>query len=130
MPGTPTLVEIDSGRSVLQLLSRDVARASASVFLLAPPDAYPLLSPALRRPLAAGVRLALFATGPVDLGFVPVESTAVNGAAWPGTPVLMIVDDRAALVAARDGAEARGHWSTAPAFVAAARLAFERLTRA
>jgi hypothetical protein len=40
------------------------------------------------------------------------------------------VDDRAALVAARDGAEARGHWSTAPSFVAAARLAFERLTRA
>jgi sugar-specific transcriptional regulator TrmB len=130
VPGTPTLVEIDSGRSVLQLLSRDVARASASVFLLAPPDAYPLLTPALRRPLAAGTRLALFATGPVDLGFVPVESTTVDGAAWPGTPVLMIVDDRAALVAARDGADARGHWSTAPTFVAAARLAFERLTRA
>jgi HTH-type transcriptional regulator, sugar sensing transcriptional regulator len=129
VPGTPTLVEIDSGRSILQLLSRDVARASASVCLLAPPDAYPLLAPALRRPLAAGAQLTLFATGPVDLGFVPVESAAVDGVAWPGTPVLMIVDDRAALVAARDGADARGHWSTAPAFVAAARLAFERLTR-
>jgi sugar-specific transcriptional regulator TrmB len=130
VPGTPTLVEIDSGRSILQLLSRDVARASASVSLLAPPDAYPLLAPALRRPLAAGARLTLFATGPVDLGFVPVESAPVDGSAWPGTPVLMIVDDRAALVAARDGADARGHWSTAPAFVATARLAFERLTRA
>jgi len=50
------------------------------------PDAYPLLTPALRRPLAAGARLALFATGPVDLGFVSVESTTVDGAGWPGTP--------------------------------------------
>jgi sugar-specific transcriptional regulator TrmB len=128
VPGTPTLVEIDSGRSILQLLSRDVARATASLSLLAPPDAYPLIAPALRRPFAAGVRLGLFATGPVDLGFVPVQAVTVVEADWPGTPVLLIVDDRAALVAARDGAEARGHWSTAPAFVAAARLALERLT--
>ena len=130
VPGTPTLVEIDSGRSILQLLSRDVARATVSLSLLAPPDAYPLIAPALRRPLASGVRMALFATGPVDLGFVPVQVATAEGAGWPGMPVLLIVDDRAALVAARDGGEARGHWSTAPAFVAAARLAFERLTRA
>lgn len=130
VPGTPTLVEIDSGRSILQLLSRDIARASASVSLLAPPDAYPLIGPALRRPLASGARLALFATGPVDLGFIPVKQAAVDDAGWPGMPVILIVDDRAALVAARDGVEARGHWSTAPAFVAAARLAFERLTGA
>lgn len=130
VPGTPTLVEIDSGRSVLQLLSRDIARSSSSVALLAPPDAYPLIAPALRRPFAAGTRLELFATGPVDLGFVPVQVASVDAAGWPGTPVLLIVDHRAALIAARDGAEARGHWSTAPGFVAAARLAFERLTRA
>ena len=130
VPGTPTLVEIDSGRSILQLLSRDVARATVSLSLLAPPDAYPLLAPALRRPLASGVRMALFATGPVDLGFVPVQVATADGAGWPGMPVLLIVDDRAALVAARDGGDVRGHWSTAPAFVAAARLAFERLTRA
>ena len=130
VPGTPTLVEIDSGRSILQLLSRDVARATVSLSLLAPPDAYPLIAPALRRPLASGVRMALFATGPVDLGFVPVLVATAEGAGWPGMPVLLIVDDRAALVAARDGGDARGHWSTAPAFVAAARLAFERLTRA
>jgi hypothetical protein len=43
-------------------------------------------------------------------------------------PVILVVDDRAALVAARDAGDARGHWSTAPAFVAAARLALERLT--
>ncbi len=130
VPGTPTLVEIDSGRSILQLLSRDVARATVSLSLLAPPDAYPLIAPALRRPFASGVRMALFATGPVDLGFVPVQVATADGAGWPGMPVLLIVDDRAALVAARDGGDARGHWSTAPAFVAAARLAFERLTRA
>ena len=129
VPGTPTLVEIDSGRSILQLLSRDVARATVSLSLLAPPDAYPLIAPALRRPLASGVRMALFATGPVDLGFVPVQVATADGGGWPGMPVLLIVDDRAALVAARDGGDARGHWSTAPAFVAAARLAFERLTR-
>jgi sugar-specific transcriptional regulator TrmB len=130
VPGTPTLVEIDSGRSILQLLSRDVARATDSLSLLAPPDAYPLIAPALRRPFAAGVRMALFATGPVDLGFVPVEVVTADVDGWPGMPVLLIVDDRAALVAARDGGDASGHWSTAPAFVAAARLAFERLTRA
>ena len=130
VPGTPTLVEIDSGRSILQLLSRDVARATDSLSLLAPPDAYPLIAPALRRPFAAGVRMALFATGSVDLGFVPVGVVTADVGGWPGMPVLLIVDDRAALVAARDGGDASGHWSTAPAFVAAARLAFERLTRA
>jgi sugar-specific transcriptional regulator TrmB len=129
IPGTPTLVEVDSGRSVLQLLSHDIARATVSVSLLAPPDAYPLISPALRRPLAAGARLVLFSTGPVDLGFVPVQVAAPHAEAWPGMPVILVVDDRAALVAARDGGDARGHWSTAPAFVAAARLALERMTR-
>jgi sugar-specific transcriptional regulator TrmB len=129
IPGTPTLVEVDSGRSVLQLLSHDIARATTSVLLLAPPDAYPLIAPALRRPLAAGVRLSLFATGPVELGFVPVQLAAPSAEAWPGMPVILVVDDRTALVAARDGSEVRGHWSTAPAFVAAARLALDGLTR-
>jgi sugar-specific transcriptional regulator TrmB len=129
IPGTPTLVEVDSGRSVLQLLSHDIARATVSVSLLAPPDAYPLIAPALRRPFAAGARLVLFSTGPVDLGFVPVQVAAPQAGAWPGMPVILVVDDRAALVAARDGGDARGHWSTAPAFVAAARLALERMTR-
>ncbi|HEU5039821.1 MAG TPA: helix-turn-helix domain-containing protein, partial [Gemmatimonadales bacterium] len=50
VPGTQTLVEVESGRAVLQLITHDVARATASVALLAPPDAYPLLAPALRRP--------------------------------------------------------------------------------
>ena len=129
IPATPTLVEVDSGRSVLQLLSHDIARATESVSLLAPPDAYPLIAPALRRPFAAGVRLSLFSTGPIELGFAPVAVAETDSTAWPGTPVILVVDDRAALVAARDGGDARGHWSTVPAFVAAARLALERMAR-
>ena len=101
VPATPTLVEIESGRAVLQLVTHDVARATTSVALLAPADAFPLLAPALRRPYSAGIPLLLCATAPV-------------------------VDDRTAILAARQGAEVRGHWSTAPAFVAAARLALER----
>ena len=46
----PTLVEVESGRAILQLITHDVARAALSVFLLVPGDAYPLLAPALRRP--------------------------------------------------------------------------------
>jgi hypothetical protein len=130
IPGTPTLVEVDSGRSVLQLLAHDIARATTSVALLAPPDAYPLITPALRRPFAGGARLELFSTGPVELGFVPVMVAAPDPDAWPGMPVILVVDDRAALVAAREGGDARGHWSTAPAFVAAARLALAGLARA
>jgi hypothetical protein len=41
--------------------------------------------------------------------------------------VIAVVDDRSAIVGFREGSEVRGHWSTAPAFVAAARLALERL---
>lgn len=126
VPGTPTLVEVESGRAVLQLITRDVARAARSVALLAPADAYPLLAPALRRPFSAGLPLALCATGPVDLGFVPVEVMAGESRNWPGMPIIAVVDDRSALVASRQGTEVRGHWSTAPSFVAAARLAFER----
>ena len=45
VPATPTLVEIESGRAVLQLITHDVARASVSVALLVPADAYPCLPP-------------------------------------------------------------------------------------
>jgi sugar-specific transcriptional regulator TrmB len=126
VPDTETLVELVSSRALLQLMTHDVARASKSVGLLAPPDAYPLLAPALRRPFAAGVLLRLSASGPVDLGFAPVEQVAAEAHAWPGMPVILVVDDRSAILAARNGSEVRGHWSTAPAFVAGARLALER----
>lgn len=125
VPASPTLVEIESGRAVLQLITHDVARAVASVSLLAPTDAFPILAPALRRPFAAGLPLVLCATAPVDLGFAVVE--VVGGTrTWPGMPIISVVDDRSALLAARQGSEVRGHWSTAPTFVAGARLALEQ----
>ncbi len=124
VPATPTLVEIESGRAVLQLITHDVARATVSVALLAPADAFPILAPALRRPYSAGLPLVLCATMPVDLGFAVVE--VVGGTqAWPGMPIISVVDGRSALLAARQGGDVRGHWSTAPAFVAGARLALE-----
>lgn len=126
VPETETLVELVSSRALLQLLTHDVARAASSVDLLAPPDAYPLLAPALRRPYAAGVALRLSATGPVDLGFAPVEPVPADARPWPGMPVILVVDDRSAILASRSGTEVRGHWSTAPTFVAGARLALER----
>jgi hypothetical protein len=64
----------------------------------------------------------------VDLGFAVVE--VVGGTqAWPGMPIISVVDGRSALLAARQGSEVRGHWSTAPAFVAGARLALEHIRR-
>jgi sugar-specific transcriptional regulator TrmB len=126
VPDTETLVELLSGRALLQLITHDVARAAESVGLLAPPDAYPLLAPALRRPYSAGLPLSLAATGPVELGFAPVEVVATDAHRWPGMPIILVVDDRSAILAARNGNDVQGHWSTAASFVAAARLALER----
>jgi sugar-specific transcriptional regulator TrmB len=126
VPETETLVELLSGRALLQLITHDVARASKSVGLLAPPDAYPLLAPALRRPFAAGIPLRLGATGPVELGFATVNQVASDVHTWPGMPIILVVDDRSAILASRNGPEVRGHWSTAPTFVAGARLVLER----
>ena len=129
VPETPTLVEIDSGRAVLQLITRDVARATSSVALLLPADAYPLLAPALRRPYSAGVPLVLCATSPVDLGFAVVEVVRSGTRPWPGMPIISVVDERAALMAARQGSDVHGHWSTGSAFVAGARLALEQFRK-
>jgi hypothetical protein len=106
-----------------------VARATASVGLLAPADAFPLLAPALRRPFSAGIPLTLVASAPVELGFATVDIIG-NEDRWPGMPIVMVVDDRRAILAARNGSEVRGHWSTAAAFVAAARLVLEHFRMA
>jgi hypothetical protein len=111
---------------VLQLITHSVARATRSVALLAPPDAFPLLAPALRRPLSSGLPVELYSTVSVDLGFVAVQIIP-EPQQWPGMPIICVVDDASALLAARQGSDVQGHWSTAPAFVAAARLALERL---
>ena len=127
VPATPTVVEVESARAVLQLLTHDVARATRSVALLAPPDAFPLLAPALRRPVSTGLPVELYSTGPADLDFSPVK-VIPEGYSWPGMPIISVVDDRSALLGSRQGNDVRGHWSTAPAFVAAARLALQRLS--
>ena len=129
VPGTPTVVEIETARTVLQLITHDAARATRSVALVAPPDAYPLLAPALRRPVSSGLPVELYSTAPVDLGFHPVE-VIPEGHSWPGMPIISVVDDRSAIVGSRQGSEVRGHWSSAPALVAAARLALQRLRAA
>ncbi len=129
VPETETLVEILSARGLLQLITHDVARATASVGLLAPADAFPLLAPALRRPFSAGIPLTLVASAPVELGFATVDIIG-NEDRWPGMPIVMVVDDRSAILAARNGSEVRGHWSTAAAFVAAARLVLEHFRMA
>ena len=125
---TPTLVEITSPRGALQLLSHDIARASRSVELMAPADAYPILAPVLRRAVTAGLDVTLYASGqaPAELGFAPVTMVA-DPAEWPGTPLLGLVDGRSAVIATRQGAEVQGHWSSAPAFVAATRAALAQL---
>lgn len=125
-PSTPSLVELDSARGALQLLGREIARASSRVLLLAPADAWPALVPALRRAAGAGVDLRLVSTSPVELGFARVE-VSDGPVAWPGDPLLAVVDDRSAVVAGREGDRVSGHWTAAPPLVAAARLAFERM---
>ena len=76
--------------------------------------------------VAAGIPVTLCSTGPVDLGFAEVEVVPDGRMGWPGMPIIAVVDGHSAVVAARQGSDVRGHWSTAPSFVAAARLALER----
>ncbi len=122
---SPAVVEVRSPRGALQLLSHDIARAGRSVHLLAPADAFPLLAPVLRRAVAQSLELRLLAPSPVAIDFVSVAVPAVSPG-WPGEPLLSIVDDAIALIAARQEARVAGHWTTAPVLVAAARRAFDQ----
>jgi sugar-specific transcriptional regulator TrmB len=125
-PATPGLVELTSPKGLLQLLTHEIGRAQRSVLLLAPAEAYPLLAPALRRAVTAGLEVALSAQVQVQLPFVRVDAIP-GGHDWPGIPLIAIVDGASAVIAARDGAAVLGHWSSAPPFVAAARITFDRL---
>lgn len=119
VPSTPTLVELASARGVLQLISHEVVRAQRRVALLAPPEAFQPITPSLRKASGSGIALELASTGPVELPFALVGAArAPEG--WPGLPILLVVDDRGAIVAGWDGEVARGHWGTAPTLVAAA----------
>lgn len=118
VPTSPTLVELSSVRGVLQILSHEIARAQARVLLVAPADAFPALTPALRKAAAGGVSLTLASPGSVDLPFAPV-SPAGALPNWPGEPVLFVVDDRGAVMAGRQGDQIAGHWGTDPVFLQA-----------
>lgn len=126
VPASQSLVELSSPRGALSVAAREAARAASLIVIHAPPDAFPPLVPALRKAAGAGVSLSLSSTGPVDLPFAAVETVA-PGAGWPGEPFLMVVDDRGALLAAREGERVTGHWGNAPTLVAAATLAIRGL---
>ena len=81
---TPTVVEVDPRRAVLQLLTHDISRAARSVDLLAPPDAYPLLAPALRRPVSAGASVELYCVDRRRARFPRVEVIPEGSVAGPG----------------------------------------------
>ncbi len=126
VPASPTLVELSSARGVLQLLAHEIARAQTRVALLAPGDAYPVLTPALRKAAASGVALELAATEPVELSFATVKSAAPSGE-WPGEPVLFVVDDRGAMLGFRQGDKVSAHWGTGAVLIAATNVLIRRL---
>jgi sugar-specific transcriptional regulator TrmB len=127
-PDTPTLVELASARGAVQLMGHEIARAERTVELIAPPDGCLALAPQLRRAASAGVVLEVASTGEVPLGAVHV--TSISGADWPGDPVLLVVDSRAALIGSREGERFAGHWGSGAAFVAAARRSCAALREA
>ena len=125
VPDTPTLVELASPRGAVQLMGHEIARAAQSVALIAPPDGCLALAPQLRRAASVGVTLDVSSTGSVPMGAVPVATILSPG--WPGEPVLLVVDERAALIGSREGSRFSGHWGSGIAFVAAARCAITAL---
>ncbi len=62
----PYRCRVDSGRAVLQLITHNVARAARRVKLPAPAD-FPLLAPALRWPVSAGLSVELFSTTAIEI---------------------------------------------------------------
>ena len=117
-PDTPTLVDIDSPRGALQIITHELARAKSSASLLLPADAFPILSPTLRRAIAANLSTRLLSTGQVQLGFAEVRQVDAQG--WPGEPLVAVIDSRSAVIGSRNGPVVQGHWSTSASFVAAA----------
>lgn len=126
VPDTPTLIELTSARGALSIAAREAARAVERILLHASPDAYPPLIPSLRKAAGSGVSLSLSTTAPLDLAFASVTVSPVTDE-WPGEPFLLVVDNRSALLAARDGERVLGHWGTAPTLVAATSLAIGSL---
>jgi sugar-specific transcriptional regulator TrmB len=128
-PATPSVVELTSPKGLLQLLTHEIGRATRAIHLIAPAEAFPILGPALRRAVSAGLDVILASQVPVQLPFMRVEAMP-SGFDWPGLPLVAIIDGSSAVIGARSGADVLGHWSSAPPFVAAARITFERLRAA
>jgi sugar-specific transcriptional regulator TrmB len=124
-PETATLVELASARGAVQLMGHEIARSERSVSLLAPADGCLALAPHLRRAQQTGVELAIVSVGPVPLGGLPVDVIEVPQ--WPGEPVLLVVDARAAVIGARNGDGFSGHFGSGAGFVAAALRTFDAL---
>jgi hypothetical protein len=76
--------------------------------------------------VSANLDVVLAAQVQVHLPFVRVEAIPA-GHDWPGLPLVAVLDGTSAVIASRDGAGVLGHWSSAPPFVAAARITFDRL---
>jgi sugar-specific transcriptional regulator TrmB len=128
-PATLSIIELSSPKGLLQLVTTEIGRAQRSVHLLAPAEAFPIVAPALRRAVGAGLDVVLRAPTEVELPFARVEPVASEHP-WPGSPFVGVFDDRSAVIASRDGSDVRGHWSSAPPFVAAARLTFAHFATA
>lgn len=125
-PATPSVVELTSPKGLLQLLTHEIGRCRTSVRLIAPAEAFPILGPGLRRATTAGLEVELAAQVPVQLPFIRIEAIP-SGFEWPGLPLVAVLDNASAVIGARGPNDVLGHWSSAPAFVAAARVTFERL---
>lgn len=123
-PATLAIVELSSPKGLLQLVTTEIGRAQRLVHLLAPTEAFPIVAPALRRAVGAGLEVLLKAPDAVDLSFARVEAVT-STRQWPGIPFVGVFDENSAVIASRVGSDIRGHWSSAPPFVAAARLTFD-----
>ena len=124
-PEGPAVVELGTARACWQALGRDIARATERVWLFAPPDAYAALGPVLRRAAGAVADTVFLSSAEVALDFAAVQR--MEPAAWPGEPILAVVDARVSVIGRRAGGEFEAQWSASPAVVAGATLAFERV---
>jgi hypothetical protein len=64
---------------------------------------------------------------PVEVALDYATVHRMEAGAWPGEPILAVIDARVAVIGRRAGAEFEAQWSASPAVVAGAALAFERV---
>lgn len=125
VPESQTLVELSSARGAVQLMGHEMSRAESRVLLLAPPDGCLALGPHLRRLEHLGREVVMASTAAVPIP--GLATTIIPPPVWPGEPVLLVVDERAAVIGARKGEQFTGHFGTGAAFVAAAERSIDAL---